>query len=56
MYITLYIYNKSDGLYQYTDMGVVDDIINDIGDDKDYTLTPPPDTSKQWAWVDGRWV
>lgn len=56
MYITVYVYDKHDGEYLYTDTGVIDDIINDISDDKDFTLTPPPDTSKRWAWVDGAWV
>ncbi len=20
-----------------------------------YTLTPPPDDTKQWRWIDGKW-
>lgn len=56
MLIKLYIYKKSDGSYLYTDVGNPDLVIKDLGDDKDFTLTPPPDNSKQWRWVDGQWI
>lgn len=56
MIITLYIYQKSNGQYLYQDIGNPDDVINDLTDDKDFTLTPPPDNEKQWRWVDGAWV
>ncbi|MDO4896311.1 MAG: hypothetical protein Q3971_03015 [Moraxella sp.] len=55
MLITLYIYQKSDGRYLYQDIGNPDDVINDLTDDKDFTLTPPPDDSKAWRWVDNHW-
>lgn len=56
MLITLYIYQKSDGQYLYTDIGDPDSVIDDLTDDKDFTLTPPPDDEKQWRWVDSEWI
>lgn len=55
MLVKLYIYQKSDGAYLYTDIGNPDYVINDLGDDKDFTLTPPPDSLKTWRWVDDHW-
>ncbi|WP_157848126.1 hypothetical protein [Moraxella canis] len=56
MLVQLYIYQKSDGAFLYQDIGNPDYVIADLGDDKDFTLTPPPDFSKQWRWVDGEWI
>lgn len=56
MLITLYIYQKSDGQYLYTDIGDPDSVIDDLTDDKDFTLTPPPNDESGWRWVDGAWV
>lgn len=55
MLIKLYIYHKSDGAFLYEDIGNPDYVIADLGDDKDFTLTPPPDSTKQWRWVGGKW-
>ena len=56
MLFTLYIYRKSDGVFLYQDIGNPNNIIADLGDDKDFTLTPPPDsTNKQWRWINGKW-
>lgn len=55
MLIKLYIYQKSDGTLRYTDLGDPDAVVNDIPDDCDFTLTPPPDSTKQWRWIDGKW-
>lgn len=53
--ITVYIYDKKTGQYLYTDIGNPDYVIADMGDDKDFTLTAPPDNSKVWRWVDNAW-
>ena len=55
MLIVLYICQKSDGVFLYKDIGNPEYVIADLGDDKDFTLTPPPDNSKQWRWIDGKW-
>ena len=55
MLVKLYIYKKSDGSFLYEDTGNPDYVIADLGDDKDFTLTPPPDNTKQWRLVDGKW-
>ncbi|SIS09733.1 hypothetical protein SAMN02745664_1395 [Moraxella cuniculi DSM 21768] len=56
MLVKLYIYQKSDGLFLYQDIGNPDSVISDLGDDKDFTLTAPPDNTKQYRWLDGAWV
>ncbi|WP_161600317.1 hypothetical protein [Moraxella macacae] len=56
MLIVLYIYKKSDGTFLYQDTGNPDDVIKDLLDNKDFTLTPIPNNDKLWRWVDGRWV
>lgn len=56
MLVKLYIYDKTSKLFLYQDIGNPDFVIADLGDDKDFTLTPPPDSEKQWRWVDGRWI
>lgn len=52
----LYIYRLSDGLFMYEDIGSTQGIIYDLGNDKDFTLTPPPDYEHQWRWVDSKWT
>lgn len=56
MLIELYVYNKETGEYLYQDIGNPDFVIKDLGDDKDFTLKPPPDGSKIWRWLNGKWV
>lgn len=55
MLIQLHIYLKSTGQYLYTDIGNPAQVIDDLGDDKNFTLVPPPDNSKVWRWVDDHW-
>ena len=52
----LYIYRVSDGLFMYEDVGSTEGIIHDLANDKDFTLTQPPDSEHQWYWIDDRWV
>ena len=51
-----YVYSKTDGSYLYRDSGYIDGALIDMGDDKDYTLTPPPDYEKVWRWIDSKWT
>lgn len=55
MLVKLYIYQKSDGAFLYEDIGNPEYVIADLGDDKDFTLIAPPDSSKQYRWVNGKW-
>ena len=52
--VTLYIFKKETGEYLYQDIGNPEYVIKDSGDDKDFTLTPPP-SSKQNYWYGGDW-
>lgn len=52
----LYIYSKDSGIYLYRDNGNVDGALYDMGDDKDFTLTSPPDYDQPWYWVDSKWT
>jgi hypothetical protein len=52
----LYIYRLVDGLFMYEDAGSTSGIINDLGEDKDFTLIPPPDSEHQWRWIDNKWT
>ena len=56
--ITLYVYNKSNGLFLYSDTGLAEFVITDLSnnDKVDFTLTPPPDYKKSWRWVGVGWV
>lgn len=56
MIMKLYIYDINSGDYLYTDSGKIEDILYDLGDNKDFTLTPPPITENPCMWVDGNWV
>lgn len=53
--ITVYVYQKSTGSYLYTDKGHPDKVVADLDDGKDFTLTPPPDNTNTWRWVDNHW-
>lgn len=56
MLVKLYIYRKQDGVYLYQDIGNPAAVIDDLGEDKDFTTTAPPDALKVWHWVDGKWI
>lgn len=38
----LYIFDIKTGKLLYIDIGRIDDLMRDLGDDKDFTLQPPP--------------
>lgn len=54
--IELFIYQKSDGSFIYKDVGSIEFVIKDLGIDKDFTLTPPPDYDHKWRWIDSKWT
>lgn len=54
--IKIYIYRKSDGLYLYEDTGTPEYVINDISEDKDFTLKQLPNQNAQWYWLGDKWV
>ncbi|MGO2278048.1 hypothetical protein [Psychrobacter sp. AOP7-C1-14] len=54
--VRLYIYQITDGLFLYEDTGQANYVVDDLGDDKDFTLTSPPDSDHQWYWVDNKWT
>lgn len=54
--IQVYVYRKSDGLFLYQDTGSTDGVVFDITDDKDFTLTQPPDHEHDWRWQTDKWV
>ena len=56
MIIKLYIYELDTCKFVYEDTGSADDIIRDLGDNKGFTLTPPPDYNHVWRWIDTKWV
>lgn len=55
MLIDVYVYEKLSGKFLYKDTGDPEFIIEDLSNDKDFTLTPPPDNTKSWRWVDNQW-
>lgn len=54
--ITIYIYRKSDGMFLYQDQGNPNNVIDDLGEDKDFTTTPLPDHEHVWYWIDNKWI
>lgn len=56
MIVRIYVYSKKSGAICYEDTGTPSDVINDIKDDMDFTLTPPPDYDRVWRWIDDKWI
>lgn len=53
--IRIYVYDKASGLLIREDFGLADYVMNDIKDNTDFTLVPPPDYNHVWRWVDTKW-
>ena len=53
--ITLFVYNKTTGQFLYKDVGSINSIMLDLTDDKDFTLTQPPNYDKAWYWYNNQW-
>lgn len=54
--IKMYVYRVFDGLFMYEYTNNPDYALRDLGGDKDFTLTSPPDSDHQWRWQGDRWV
>lgn len=56
MSIKLYVYNKTNKQFLYSDAGNAKNILNDLAESNDFTLTPPPDYDHVWRWISDKWV
>lgn len=55
MLVTIYVYRVSDGCFIYEHMGLPEYAMQDLGEDKDFTMVSPPDSDHQWLWVVDKW-
>ena len=53
--IKLYIYDVKTGGFLYEDVGNPDNITDDLGWDKDFTLVKLPSHDNLWYWIDNSW-
>lgn len=53
--IILFVYLKKTGRLLYKDVGSINSIMLDITEDKDFTLTQPPNYDQQWYWYNNQW-
>ena len=53
--ITVYVFYKENGVFLQIDTGSIDCIMNTMEQNRDFTLTPPPDYDHVWRWVDTKW-
>ena len=51
----LFIYQIIDGKFLYQCTGSTNSIMLDLTDDKDFTLTQPPNYDKAWYWYNNQW-
>lgn len=56
MMIKIYVYSRSNGMFLFSDVGVIDDVIDGVNKNEDFTLTPPPDYDHVWRWIDDKWI
>lgn len=54
--ICIYVYYVGSGLFRHKDFGLAKHLMKDIPDGCDFTLTPPPDYIRRWAWVGTEWT
>ena len=53
--ITLFVYDVATGRFLHQDVGSINSIMLDLTDDKDFTLTQPPNYEQSWYWYDNQW-
>ena len=53
---TLYLYNKSNGVFVGHVFGDYNTTTSNVGEHEDFTTTSPPDSEHVWRWVDNQWV
>ena len=51
----LFIYQIVDGKFLHQCTGSINSIMLDLTDDKDFTLTQPPNYDKAWYWYNNQW-
>ena len=51
----LFIYLKITGQFIYKDVGSINSIMLGLTDDKDFTLTQPPNYEQSWYWYNNQW-
>lgn len=54
--IKIYVYQKDSKAFLYADTGMEDYVVNDLTENEDFTLTPPPDYEHTWRWIDSKWI
>lgn len=52
----VYLYRKDTLVFSHMLMVSMDLFIENINEEYDFTLTPPPDYENQWRWIDDKWV
>lgn len=53
--ITLFVYDVATGRFLHQDVGSINSIMLDLTDDKDFTLTQPPNYEQSWYWYNNQW-
>ena len=53
--ITLFVYHVTTGRFLHEDVGSINSIMLDLTDDKDFTLTQPPNYKQSWYWYNNQW-
>ena len=53
--ITLFVYDVATGRFLHQDVGSINSITLDLTDDKDFTLTQPPNYEQSWYWYNNQW-
>ena len=54
--IVIYTYFKKSKKFNRELSGNIDICINTVKSSEDFTLTPPPDYTHEWRWVDNKWI
>lgn len=52
----VYFYRKDTLVFSHMLMVSMDLFVENINEEYDFTLTPPPDYENQWRWIDDKWV
>lgn len=52
----VYLYHKDTLAFSHMLMVSMDMFVENIDEEYDFTLTPPPDYKNQWRWIEDKWV
>ena len=54
--ITVHVINN-DGFWDCTRTGDIENVMYSVDiEEKDFTMTPPPDMKQPWRWVNNEWI